>query len=213
MAGKAHWENIYATKSVQEVSWYCGRLDTSLELIQRAGLPRNAAIIDIGGGACTLVDDLLRTGFADVTVLDLSAAALQTAQQRLGALSERVQWMPGDVTSAHLAPEHYHLWHDRAVFHFLVTPQERTAYVAAATGAVKKSGFLILATFALDGPAKCSGLPVERYAPQDLARQFPAFALMESRREQHRTPAGNIQNFTWVLMQKRSDAHCSHPRL
>lgn len=204
MAGKAHWENIYATKSVQELSWYRGRLDTSLELIQRTGLPQNAAIIDVGGGASTLVDDLLRMGFGDVTVLDLSAAALQTAQRRLGALAERVQWMPGDVTSANLAREHYDLWHDRALFHFLLSPQERTAYVAAATGAVKKKGFLILATFALDGPAKCSGLPVERYGPEDLARQFPAFALTESRREQHRTPAGNIQNFTWVLLQKHN---------
>ena len=207
MAGKAHWENIYATKSVQELSWYRGRLDTSLELIQRTGLPRNAAIIDIGGGASTLVDDLLRMDFRDVTVLDLSAAALQKAQQRLGALSERVQWMPGDVTSAHLAPEHYHLWHDRAMFHFLVSPQERAAYVAAATGAVRKGGFLIVATFAFDGPAKCSGLPVERYGPEDLARQFPAFALLESRCEQHRTPAGHVQNFTWVLLQKRDPSN------
>ena len=207
MAGKAHWENIYATKTVQEVSWYRDRLDISLELIQRTGLPRNAAIIDIGGGASTLVDDLLRMGFGDVTVLDLSAVALQKAQQRLAALSQRVQWIPGDVTSANLAREHYHLWHDRAMFHFLVSPQERAAYVAAATGAVRKGGFLIVATFALDGPAKCSGLPVERYGPEDLARQFPAFALMESRCEQHRTPAGHVQKFTWVLLQKRSLPH------
>jgi len=205
MAGKAHWENIYATKSVRELSWYRDRLDTSLELIERAHLPVNAAIIDIGGGASTLVDDLLRMGFPDVTVLDLSAGALEQTRQRMGAASESVHWMEGDVTTAKLKPEHYDLWHDRAMFHFLSGASERSAYVAAATRAVKQHGLLILAAFALDGPAKCSGLPVERYGPQELAGQFPAFAMLESRRDGHRTPAGILQNFTYVLMQKKQE--------
>jgi len=205
MAGKAHWENIYATKFVQELSWYRDRLDTSLELIERAHLPRTAAVIDVGGGASTLADDLLRLGFRDVSVLDLSAGALEQARQRLGALSESVHWMEGDVTAASLAPRRYDLWHDRALFHFLVGAPERSAYVSAATGAVKQRGFLIVSAFALDGPAKCSGLPVQRYGAEELAGQFPAFALLESRREGHHTPAGILQNFTSVLLQKRQE--------
>jgi SAM-dependent methyltransferase len=205
MSGKAHWENIYATKSAGELSWHRDRLDTSLELIERAHLPGNAAIIDVGGGASTLVDDLLRMGFRDVTVLDLSSGALAQSRQRMGPVSESVHWVEGDLTTAKLKPKHYDLWHDRAMFHFLTDAGERSAYVAAATRAVKQGGFLILATFALDGPAKCSGLPVERYGADDLAGQFPAFALVESRRDGHRTPAGILQNFTCVLMQKRQE--------
>jgi len=211
MGGKAHWENIYATKSDRELSWYRDRLDASLELIGRAHLPENAAIIDVGGGASTLVDDLLRMGFRDVTVLDLSAGALEQALRRLGALSEGVHWIEGDVTTAKLKPEHYDLWHDRAVFHFLTGAGERSAYVTAATRTVKQGGFLILATFALDGPAKCSGLPVQRYGAEDLAGQFPAFTIVEYRREQHRTPAGSPQPFTCVLMQKRSERLAAEP--
>jgi len=205
MAGKAHWENIYAAKSARELSWYRDRLDASLELIERAHLPANAAIIDVGGGASTLVDDLLRMGFRDVTVLDLSSGALEQARQRLGAFSESAHWMEGDVTSAHLAPQRYDLWHDRALFHFLHDAGEIGAYVTAATGAVKPDGFLILCAFAPDAPAKCSGLPVQRYGAEDLAAPFPAFALVENRREEHRTPAGILQNFTCVLMQKRRE--------
>jgi SAM-dependent methyltransferase len=202
MGGKAHWEKIYATKSDRELSWYRDRLDASLELIGRAHLPENAAILDVGGGASTLVDDLLRIGFRDLTVLDLSAGALEQARRRLGALSESVHWIEGDVTAANLAPQRYDLWHDRAAFHFLVDAGEKNAYVIRATSAVKPGGFLILSAFALDGPGKCSGLPVQRYGAEELARQFPAFTLVESRPEQHRTPAGVLQNFTCVLMQK-----------
>jgi SAM-dependent methyltransferase len=202
MGNKSHWENIYATKSAMEVSWYRDRLDISLELIQRANLAKDVEIIDIGGGASTLVDDLVRIGFQNVSVLDLSALALAKAKQRLGALADRVHWTEGDITDVNLAVNHYDLWHDRAVFHFLTEPGKRTAYVAAATRTVKTNGFLILATFALDGPAKCSGLLVERYGPEELARQFPAFTLLDHRREQHKTPLGAIQNFTYVLMQK-----------
>jgi SAM-dependent methyltransferase len=205
MTGKAHWEKIYATKSAPELSWYRDRLDTSLALIERAHLPASAAIIDVGGGASTLVDDLLRMGFQDVTVLDLSAGALEQARQRLGALSRGVHWTEGDAASANLPPQRYDLWHDRALFHFLAGAGEKSAYVAAATSAVRPGGFLILSAFAPDAPEKCSGLPVERYGPQELADQFPAFALLESRRDGHRTPAGKVQNFTCVLMQKRQE--------
>ena len=206
MSGKAHWENIYDTKPAGELSWYRDRLDASLELIERARLPENAAIVDVGGGASTLVDDLLRMGFRDVAVLDLSAGALEQARQRLGARSESAQWIEGDVTTAKLAPEHYDLWHDRAMFHFLAGAGEKSAYATAATRAVKRGGFLVLSVFAPDAPEKCSGLPVQRYGAEDLAAQFPAFALLESRRDAHRTPAGKLQPFTCVLLQKRSEA-------
>jgi SAM-dependent methyltransferase len=205
MSAKAHWEKVYAAKSVNEVSWYQERLKTSLKLIQRADLASDAEIIDIGGGASTLVDDLVRIDFQNVSVLDLSASALEQAKARLGNLGERVHWIEGDITHASLAANHYDLWHDRAVFHFLTEADKRMAYVAAATQALKSGGFLIMATFALDGPTKCSGLPVERYGPQELARQFPAFTLLDDRREQHQTPFGTIQNFTYVLMQKRDE--------
>ncbi len=184
------------------MSWYREHLETSLELIRRTGLAADAELIDIGGGASTLVDDLLRLGFLSVSVLDLSAVALEKARQRLGTLSERVRWIASDVTNASLAAEHYDLWHDRAVFHFLTDPVEKAAYVATATRVVKNGRFLILATFALDGPAKCSGLQVERYGPEELAGQFPEFELLESRREVHRTPTAAVQNFTYVLLQK-----------
>ncbi len=211
VAGKAHWENIYATKSVRELSWYRDRLVTSLELIERAGLPKTAAIIDVGGGASTLVDDLLRMGFRDVSVLDISAGALSQARDRQGAHAGSVQWIEGDITTANLAPQSYDLWHDRAVFHFLTGAGERSAYVSWATSALKQGGFLIVCTFALDGPERCSGLPVQRYGAENLAGQFPALTLVESRREQHHTPAGSYQPFTCVLMQKRSERPTAEP--
>ncbi len=203
MSRKSHWENVYATKAVNEVSWFREHLSTSLELIRLAGLPSSVKIIDVGGGASTLVDDLLGMGFQNMTVLDVSAAALENAKQRLGDKSNRVTWIEADVTEAPFPGSHYDLWHDRAVFHFLIDPEKRAAYVAAATHALKTGGYLILATFAANGPAKCSGLPVARYGAEELARQFPAFIALEERSEQHQTPSGALQNFTYVLLQKR----------
>lgn len=207
MSDKAHWEKIYRTKAASELSWFRERLDTSLELVQRTNLAARAQIIDIGGGTSTLVDDLLRIGFQNVSVLDLSAVALEQAKHRLGALSERVCWIEGDVTNTDLEADHYDLWHDRAVFHFLIEAGDRAAYVAAATRAVKSFGFLIVATFALNGPMECSGLPVERYGPEELAGQFAAFTLLDSGLERHHTPSGTVQNFTCVLMQKRANSN------
>jgi SAM-dependent methyltransferase len=213
MDSKAHWEKIYTNKSAKEVSWYRDRLDISLELIQRAHLSKDAKIIDVGGGASTLVDDLLRMGFEDVSVLDLSAMAIEKAKQRLGARSDRVHWLEGDVTDISIAGSHYDLWHDRAVFHFMVEAGKRAAYVANATWAVTKGGFLIVGTFAPSGPSQCSGLPVDRYGPEELARQFPAFFILEERSEQHQTPSRTLQSFTYVLLQRRdiSDAGTSDP--
>lgn len=203
MQPKNHWEKVYATKSHTEVSWFQERAGLSLRLIEEAGIARDAAIIDVGGGASTLVDDLLGAGYQKVTVLDISGAALAAARARLGALANAVRWLESDILSAEF-PEHaYDVWHDRAVFHFLVAPEEREAYVRTVLRAVKPGGLVIVATFADDGPTQCSGLPVMRYRPNELHQQFGApFTLLRHERESHNTPAGNIQKFVYCLCRK-----------
>ncbi len=199
---RAHWDKIHATGSAGQWSWHRFHLDTSLELIRHARLGPGARIIDIGGGASTLVDDLLAMGFHDLSVLDVSPAAMEIARQRLESRSAQVRWIVGDVIHAKLEERYFHLWHDGALFHFFVQPSGKAAYVAAATRAVKDGGFLVISTFAVDGPTRCSGLPVERYGPDELARQFPAFSPLVSRAEDHRTPSGTLQRFTTILMQR-----------
>ena len=157
---KVRWDKIHAPGSGSQWSWHRFHLDTSLGLIRHAGLSPGARIIDIGGGASTLVDDLLGDDllgmrFHNLSVLDVSAAAMEIARQRLGPQSARVRWMVGDVIHAKLEERYYHLWHDRALFHFFVQPRAKAAYVAAATRAVKDGGFLVISTFAADGPTRC----------------------------------------------------------
>lgn len=198
MQSKEHWERVYATKRADAVSWYQPHADQSLALIRGTGTPRSGAIIDVGGGASTLVDDLVADGYTSVTVLDLSAAALQTAQRRLAARSGLVTWLEGNVTTIELPARHYDIWHDRAVFHFLTAEDERRAYVANVLRSVKPAGHVIVATFAEDGPAQCSGLPVMRYSPESLHAQFgDAFALVKQEREAHHTPSGAVQKFIY----------------
>jgi SAM-dependent methyltransferase len=206
MTDKSHWENIYTNKSAQDVSWYREHLNISLDLIQKCRLPPDARIIDVGGGASTLADDLCELGYVDVSVLDISKTALEKAGQRLGAKADHVQWMEGDITRVRLPFEHYDLWHDRAVFHFLTDPLAQHSYVEAATRAVKSGGFIIIATFSPEGPEKCSGLPVQRYDAASLARKFPQCDLLDERQEDHKTPAGASQSFTYVRLQKRQNA-------
>jgi ubiquinone/menaquinone biosynthesis C-methylase UbiE len=203
MTDKSHWENIYTNKSVQDVSWYREHLNTSLDLIQKCALPLDAKVIDIGGGASTLADDLCGLGYVDVSVLDISKTALEKARQRLGTLADRIQWLEGDITKVQLPAGHYDLWHDRAVFHFLTDSVAQHSYAEAATRAVRSGGFIIIATFSPEGPAKCSGLPVQRYDAASLASKFPQFTLLDSRLEDHKTPAGASQSFTYVRLQKR----------
>ena len=160
MLPKHHWELVYTTKTPQRVSWYQARADQSVRLIQQTGLPLSASIIDVGGGASTLVDDLLHEGYRNLTVLDLSSSALAAAQARLGEEAHNVIWMEADITNVILPPHAFDLWHDRAVFHFLTSERERQAYVSAVIRAVKPGGHVIVATFAEDGPLQCSGLPV-----------------------------------------------------
>ena len=202
MTDKSHWENIYTSKPVQDVSWYRKHLNTSLDLIEKCALSRDAKVIDIGGGASTLADDLCERGYIHISVLDISKTALEKARQRLGAVADRVQWMEGDITRVQLPSEHFDLWHDRAVFHFLTDSVTQEAYVEAATNAVRSGGFIIIATFSPDGPAKCSGLPVQRYDAAALARKFPQCVLLDERREDHKTPSGTSQSFTYVRLKK-----------
>lgn len=199
-----HWDEVYATKPAQAVSWYQPHAALSLELIRRTGAGRDAAIIDVGGGASTLVDDLLADGYRDLTVLDLSAAALDVARRRLGRTAGAVRWLDGDVTAAALPARRFDVWHDRAVFHFLTEAAQRRAYVEQVMRAVKPGGHVIVATFAPDGPLQCSGLPVMRYSADSLHDEFgTAFELVEHRDESHLTPAGKVQHFIYC--------HCLKP--
>lgn len=203
MESKAHWEKVYSSKATTEVSWFQEHAALSLKLIQEAGIPATASIIDVGGGASTLVDDLLAHGYHHITVLDLSGAALAAARKRLGTQSAQVQWLEANVLEAALPRYAYDVWHDRAVFHFLTSAKERHAYVQTVLRTVKPGGLVIVATFAEDGPTQCSGLPVMRYGANELHAEFGApFQLLGHERESHLTPGGNAQKFVYCFCRK-----------
>jgi trans-aconitate methyltransferase len=192
---QAHWQNVYATKAEKEVSWFQENPAPSLDLIAASGISSDAAMIDVGGGASRLVDSLIEKGFRRITILDLSAKALEEAKKRLGHRGDEVDWIVADVT-AWEPSNTYDLWHDRAAFHFLTESMDRDAYVARLKKAVRPGGHVIIATFAPDGPERCSGLPIMRYDPESLASTLgPAFELAESRKHDHLTPGGNTQRF------------------
>jgi len=200
---KPHWENIYKTKASTQVSWYQEHLQTPLRLIEQTGVEKTAQIIDVGGGASTLVDDLLERGFKHITVLDISSAAIDAARKRLGSLREEVTWIEADITKISLPYHYYDLWHDRAVFHFLINAEDRQRYVEAVKHSLKPKGHVIIATFAPDGPPKCSGLDVIRYSPQSLHHEFGnEFKLIESSSEAHLTPSGTKQKFIYCYLRK-----------
>jgi ubiquinone/menaquinone biosynthesis C-methylase UbiE len=195
---RAHWEKVYRSKRPEEVSWYRAHLETSLELIAKAVPDRAAAIIDIGGGESTLVDDLLARGYRHVSVLDVASTALAVAKERLGAGADRVHWVCGDVTTITLPRHGYDLWHDRAVFHFLTEARDRAAYVRQVARAVKPGGHVIVATFGPEGPTKCSGLDIVRYDAEALHDEFGVgFRLLKHLTELHQTPTGAIQQFVY----------------
>ncbi|GAB5604177.1 class I SAM-dependent methyltransferase [Sideroxyarcus sp. TK5] len=203
MQPKQHWETVYTTKSTDAVSWFQPHASLSLDLIRATGLGKDAGIIDVGGGASTLVDDLLASGYSDLTVLDLSAHAMEAARKRLGKDECRVRWIEADITEVDLPPKRYDIWHDRAVFHFLTTPEQREAYVQTVFRSVKPGGHVIVATFAEDGPLECSGLPVMRYRPEELHDQFgEAFTLLKHQKEAHHTPAGKVQQFVYCYCRR-----------
>lgn len=208
MQSKQHWERVYATKQINDVSWFQEHAEQSLHLIREANIPFTAEIIDVGGGASTLVDDLVTSGYSALTVLDLSGTALKKAQARLGEKGSLVRWLEGDITQIELPQNAYDVWHDRAVFHFLTERQDRHAYVAKVFRAVKPGGHIIVATFAEDGPHQCSGLPVARYSPDALRAEFgEAFELVKHQREEHQTPFGTKQKFIYCYFRKRSLNH------
>ncbi len=198
MDRRKHWETVWETKREDEVSWFQPDAEVSLDLISRCGLGTDSRLIDVGGGASRLVDALLARGFERLTVLDLAEAALATARARLGDRGRSVRWLAADVTRF-TPDETYDLWHDRAVFHFLTDPEDRAAYVRALEQAVGGSGHVIVGTFALDGPERCSGLEIVRYDAASLALALgPSLRLVEERRHEHRTPGGKTQAFTFA---------------
>jgi len=200
MDARSHWDNIYTTKAPDAVSWYRPHLETSLEFIKKVAPLRSASIIDVGGGESTLVDDLLANGYSNLSVLDVSPTAIDVTKKRLGQTAETVHWIVGDITNADLSPDAYDLWHDRAVFHFLKTTDERAAYVRQVANAVRSGGYVLVSTFGPEGPTKCSGLEVVRYDGESLHAEFGAhFRLLENLRELHETPFGTTQQFLYCL--------------
>ena len=194
---QGHWTRVYAEKAPSAVSWYQAEPAPSLRALHRFGAQPSSSVIDIGGGASNLVDALLRRGWQDVTVLDIAAPALEAARERLGPEAGRVHWEVADITDWQPA-RRYDVWHDRAVFHFLTEPEQREAYRRALLAGLAPGGLVILATFALDGPETCSGLPVQRYDPAGLAKELgDAFDLIAGWREEHITPWGSRQSFNW----------------
>lgn len=201
---EVHWQNVYTTKAEAGVSWFQENPEPSLQLMAEVGATPASAIIDIGGGASRLVDRLIDRGFEDLTVLDLSGAALEAAKARLGGRAASVQWIVADVTVWEPSKA-YDIWHDRAAFHFLSGHDDRVAYVARLTRALKTGGYAIIATFAPDGPEQCSGLPVVRYDADGLAQVLgPAFELVHTRRHAHATPWGSVQSFQFSVFRRRS---------
>ena len=197
---KEHWEKVYRRLPPEAVSWYRPHLETSVELIESVAGGRGAPIIDVGGGESTLVDDLLARGYERVTVLDISETAIETSKQRLGAAASRVRWIAADVTASAFERGAYGVWHDRAVFHFLTTTEQRVAYVRKVAHAVRAGGHVIVSTFGPQGPTRCSGLDVMRYDAEQLHGEFGAqFRAVESREEIHRTPSGGVQQFLYCL--------------
>ena len=200
-SSRSHWEAVYTMKTETAVSWYQPHPTLSLKFITAAA-GRAAQIVDVGGGASTLVDDLLAHGYEHVTVLDVAEAALAKVRARLGARAPLVSWIAADITQW-TPPRRYDVWHDRAFFHFLTQPAQQASYLAALTAGTQPGSTVIMATFAPDGPDMCSGLPVQRYSPDRLAKRFgPAFALTNHVEESHRTPGGAEQRFSYAVLKR-----------
>lgn len=199
---KAHWENIYSTKQLNEVSWYQPKPETSLDFIKSLNIHKSASIIDIGGGDSFLVDNLLDLGYTDVTVLDISRKAIERAKKRLGKLSENIKFIEADA-STFSPTRSYDLWHDRAAFHFLTDESEIENYIKSAEQGVKPSGHMIIGTFATDGPTKCSGIEITQYSENSLPEKFrKKFKKIACQKLGHKTPFDTIQNFVFCTFKK-----------
>ena len=198
METERHWSAVYAEKSADQVTWYQEIPRQSLELIADAEVPADGAIIDVGGGMSSLVDYLLSAGYENVTVLDIAGNALESCKERLGPAASHVAWLEADITEVQLPRKHYAVWHDRAVFHFLTDERDQERYVAAARRSLQQGGHIILATFSLDGPPRCSGLDVRRYGEEEIRATFGhGFRLIGSVDEVHHTPWDSTQKFTY----------------
>jgi SAM-dependent methyltransferase len=203
MVTQSHWEKVYAARRPQSLSWYRAHLETSLSLIDRVASSQAAPIIDVGGGASTLVDDLLARGFENVTVLDVSKTAIDFARRRLRTNAKRVHWIVSDVLTAELEPGAYEIWHDRAAFHFFTQARQRKAYVRQVARALKPGGHVVIGTFGPAGPSMCSGLDIIRYDAKALHREFGKhFQLIESSCELHHTPGGVTQEFLYCCLRR-----------
>jgi len=203
-----HWENVYQNKPADRVGWYKPRLQSSLEWIGGLGLESDAPLIDVGGGASTFVDDLLDNGLRAVTVLDMSASALEQSKSRLGNRANLVKWLVGDVTSVELPRDHFELWHDRAAFHFLATRNEQERYRDRLLAALKPGGRLVIGTFAPEAPPTCSNLPVQRYDSVLLAETLgDELELLRHHKEMHVTPSGVEQMYLYCLFRLCSQCH------
>ena len=202
MNRKQHWESVYTDKSPLDVSWYQTEPRLSLELISATGARRDAPILDVGGGASVLVDRLLDAGYTQLSVLDISARALDHARRRLGPRATQVEWIEADITQF-VPPRVFQVWHDRAVFHFLTDPGDRRRYIEALRQGLAVGGELVIAAFAIGGPLKCSNLDIVQYdAPKMTAELGAGFRLIEERSELHRTPAGKDQKFGYYRLQR-----------
>jgi 2-polyprenyl-3-methyl-5-hydroxy-6-metoxy-1,4-benzoquinol methylase len=198
-----HWENIYDTKALTEVSWYQQKPTTSLEFIERTKISFDEAIIDIGGGDSLLVDYLLELGYTNVSVLDISSKAIERAKKRLGANAEKVKWIVSDITDFK-PTEKYKVWHDRAAFHFLTEPNDVAIYQKTISNALNEGGFAIVGTFSENGPKKCSGIEIKQYSTSELTEIFNShFNKIKCENTDHTTPSNSIQNFNFCLFQKK----------
>lgn len=198
MSDKYHWQNVYQMKRLDQLSWFQPHLKTSCEMILKSGLNENAEIIDVGGGAATLAEDLLSHGYKHISVLDISQEALSIAKNRFEMRAKEIIWIEGDITTMDLPKNRYDLWHDRALFHFFIRDDDRHEYISRITNALKPGGQAIIATFGTQGPTRCSGLDVSRYTPGTLLSAMGRnFSLVESLKEEHETPEGMVQSFIY----------------
>ena len=203
LSAQEHWDNVYTTKSENEVSWFQLYPKTSMEFVDLFNLQSDASIIDIGGGDSHFVDALLDRGFKNIWVLDISAAAIEKAKQRLGERALMVHWIVNDVTEF-IPPVKFDFWHDRAAFHFLTTEEKIYKYVSIAEGGIAKKGYLILGTFSENGPKKCSGLEIKQYSEASMSARFEvAFDRIKCIQEDHTTPFNTMQNFLFCSFKKK----------
>src|SRR3989344_5132558 len=201
---KEHWEHIYQTKNPDEVSWYQEKPKTSLNLIAEIDLEKNAKIIDVGAGASELVDNLLALGFRNITALDVSSNALNESKKRLGDRTNNVKWIVSDLMEFE-TNDRYGLWHDRAVLHFLTEEEDIRRYKELVRTYLKPKGYVIVSTFSVNGPKRCSGLDVRQYSEDSMKTLFTGFEHIKSFEEEHLTPWGSSQIFIWGVFRKRGD--------